>query len=464
MQTTDMMQQGLEAIIQAGESYQVEFKRNVNSDISKEIVAFANSSGGRLFIGIEDDGKIQGIVVTNELKARVQSMARDCDPPVNVELEPFNNILIVHVPEGTNKPYRCTNGFYIRSGASAAKLNTQEIIEFIKDEGKLHFEKLIMPAAAYPAVLDQTATSRYFRLAGISGVIGMEELLTNLGVLEKVESEAILNNAGVLFFAKEPARIHPHSMVDCLLFKGISKVHILDRKSFQFDLLRNIDEAILFIERHLNLAYEIKGLRRKDILEIPEFVIREAIVNAVAHRDYFERGANVQVDIFDNRIEISNPGGLPKGLKPENFGLQSVARNSLIAALLHRCNYIEKAGTGVQRMRDGMKEAGLFPPTFEFSGFFTVVLRRFNLNKEIMQEFNLNSKRAERIVTILRQLVVHQSLDIEQVAIELSTSARTIRNDVDLLITKGWIEPSGSTKGRSYRLTEVGQKWVSRRV
>jgi ATP-dependent DNA helicase RecG len=83
METTDMTQQTLEAIIQAGESYQVEFKRNVNSDISKEVVAFANSSGGRIFVGIDDDGTIPGIALTNELKARVQTMARDCDPPVD---------------------------------------------------------------------------------------------------------------------------------------------------------------------------------------------------------------------------------------------------------------------------------------------------------------------------------------------------------------------------------------------
>jgi len=460
----NMTQRELEAIVQAGEGYQVEFKRNVNSDISKEIVAFANSSGGRIFIGIEDDGKIEGITITNELKARVQTMARDCDPPVNVEADAFNNILIVQVPEGSNKPYRCTNGFYIRSGASCAKLSTQEIREFMIAEGKLRFEEMVTPAATYPAVLDELAVSRYFRLAGISGVIGTEELLMNLGVLVRNGSGSMLNNAGVLFFGKDSARMLPHCVVTCLLFKGNSKGHILDRKSFEFDVLRNIDEAILFIERHLNLAYEIKEVRRKEILEIPEFVIREAVVNALAHRDYFERGANVQVDIFDNRVEISNPGGLPKGLKPENFGKHSVARNSLVAALLHRCNYIEKAGTGVQRMRDGMKDAGLLEPGFEFSGFFTIILRRFNLNKDIMREFSLNDKRAERIVTILRQLVIHQDLDLAQIAIEVGTTARTIRNDLELLVTKGWLEPSGSTKGRNYGLTEAGQNWVSKRV
>jgi ATP-dependent DNA helicase RecG len=459
-----MTQQAIEAIIQAGESSQVEFKRNVNSDISREVVAFANSSGGRIFIGIDDDGTVPGISVTNELNARVQTMARDCDPPVDVELEGFNNLLIIHVPEGANKPYRCTNGFYIRTGAACAKLSTQEIIEFIKSEGKVRFEELTSPAAAYPEVLDESATSRYFRLAGISGVIGTQELLVNLGVLEKNGSVLAFNNAGLLFFARNLGEILPHSVVTCLLYKGNSKVHILDRKSFSFDLLRNIDETLLFIERHLNLSYEIKETRRKEILEIPEFVLREAIVNAVAHRDYFEKGANVQVDIFDNRIEISNPGGLPKGLKPENFGKHSVARNSLIAALLHRCNYIEKAGTGIQRMREGMKEVGLLEPTFEFSEFFTVTLRRFNLNKDIMLEFSLNNKRADRVVAILRQLVVHHDLDVEGIAGDLSTSSRTIRNDIDLLIAKGWVESSGATKGRNYSLTAAGHKWMSNRI
>jgi ATP-dependent DNA helicase RecG len=464
MQTTDMTEQALKAIIQAGEGNQVEFKRNVNSDISKEVVAFANSSGGRIFVGIDDDGTIPGISLTNELKARVQTMARDCDPPVDVELEGFNNLLIIHVPEGANKPYRCTNGFYIRTGAACAKLSTQEIIEFIKSEGKVRFEELTVPAAAYPEVLDESAASRYFRLAGISGVIGTEELLVNLGVLVKNGSVLAFNNAGLLFFARNLGEILPHCVVTCLLYKGNSKVHILDRKSFSFDLLRNIDETLLFIERHLNLAYEIKESRRKEILEIPEFVLREAIVNAVAHRDYFEKGANVQVDIFDNRIEISNPGGLPKGLKPENFGKHSVARNSLVAALLHRCNYIEKAGTGIQRMREGMKEAGLLEPTFEFSGFFTVTLRRFNLSKDIMLEFSLNNKRADRVVAILRQLIVHQTLDVEGIAGDLSTSSRTIRNDIDLLVAKGWVESSGATKGRNYSLTAAGHKWMSNRV
>jgi len=116
-----MTQHELHAIQQSGEGYKVEFKRNVNSDLAKELVAFANSSGGRVFIGIEDDGLISGIHINNDLRSRVEATARDCDPSVRIDLETFNNVLIVHVPEGKDKPYRCTNGFYVRNGASSVK-------------------------------------------------------------------------------------------------------------------------------------------------------------------------------------------------------------------------------------------------------------------------------------------------------------------------------------------------------
>ncbi|MFL5743490.1 MAG: ATP-binding protein, partial [Niastella sp.] len=186
--------------------------------------------------------------------------------------------------------------------------------------------------------------------------------------------------------------------------------------------LSNIDQAMAFLERHLNLSYHIKDIRRTDILEIPKEVLREGLINAVAHRDYFERGANVVVEIFDNRVEISNPGGLSKGLRPENFGKHSFTRNPLIAGLLHRCKYIEKAGTGIQRMRDGMKGVGLPEPTFEFSSFFTVTFLRYDLLKDMMSEFDLNDKRGSRVIAILRHLAIHQFIDVADIATELSTT------------------------------------------
>ena len=217
----------------------------------------------------------------------------------------------------------------------------------------------------YPDDLDEEALNRFCRLSGISQIVDSKLLLNNLGVLIDNKIPVAFNNAGALFFSKQLARLIPHAAISCVLFKGNKRVYIIDRKIIDFDLLTNIDQAVAFVERHIRLAYEIKDIRRKEILELPKEVFREAIINAVAHRDYFQRGAHVVVEIFDNRVVISNPGGLPNDLNREEFGSRSVPRNPLISYLLHRCNYIEKAGTGIHRMQAGMKESGLSKRIFK---------------------------------------------------------------------------------------------------
>jgi len=156
-----MNQHELDTIIQSLEGYKTEFKRNVNSDLAKELVAFANSSGGRVFIGIEDNGTVTGVDINNELLSRVQSIASDCDPSVDIELEPFNNVLIVSIAEGKNKPYRCTNGFYIRNGPNSEKLSTEEIRQFFKEEGAVKFDEMPRREVKYPEELNDFAITRY---------------------------------------------------------------------------------------------------------------------------------------------------------------------------------------------------------------------------------------------------------------------------------------------------------------
>ena len=144
----------------------------------------------------------------------------------------------------------------------------------------------------------------------------------------------------------------------CLLFKGTSKVNVLDRKNFAGGIVADIEESMRFIERNTRTAYRIEKLQREDIPQYPVAALREALTNAVMHRDWFIEGANVFVEIFEDRIEVSSPGGLPKGMLPEDLGNKSLRRNPLIADLLHRIAFIEKAGTGIQRMRDGARELG----------------------------------------------------------------------------------------------------------
>ena len=457
-----MTQHELDTIILSGEGYKTEFKRNVNTDLSKELAAFANSSGGKVFLGIEDNGAISGVTIDNALKSKVTMMAHECDPSVDIELEACNNVLIVNVPEGKNKPYRCTNGFYIRNGASSIKLTTLQIIDFIQSEGKVRFDELINKSVKYPEQLNDSSITRFKQLSGITASITNDELLTNLGLVYHNENTPAINNTGVLFFGKDLAQYIPQSVVTGVVFKGNSKVEILDRKSFDLDIITNIDDAIMFLKRHLNMSYEIKEKQRKEKLEIPEVVLREAVVNAVAHRDYFEKGANVMIEIFDNRVEISNPGGLPKGFKPEDFGKRTLARNPLIAALLNRARYIEKLGTGIQRMRQEMAGAGLPEPEFSFDGFFTIVLKRVHvMEKAIALSLNVSSNRLERMMYLLKELQTGDQLNISNVAIKFNIAKNAVRKDLLLLVEKGWVIASGSTSNRLYKLSQQANEQLS---
>ena len=450
-----MTQHELDTIIQSGEGYKTEFKRNLNSDLSKELVAFANSSGGKIYLGIEDNGTVSGVTIDNTLKSKITMMAHECDPSVEIELASFRNVMIVNVPEGKDKPYRCTNGFYIRNGASSIKLSTREIIDFIQSEGKIKFDELFNKAVKYPEQLNKESIKRFKQLSGITAEITDDELLTNLSLMNDDKDALQINNTGILFFIQNPVKYIPQSAVTCVLYKGNLKVDVLDKKTFEGDIITNIDDAITFLKKHLNLSYEITEMQRKEKMEIPEVALREAVVNAVAHRDYFEKGATVMVEIFNNRVEISNPGGLPKGLKPEDFGKRTLARNPLIASLLLRAKYIEKLGTGIYRMRQAMIKAELPEPVFSFDGFFTITFNRVHKpEKEIALSLGVSPKRLERMMYLLRQLQAVINLDIPNTAERFNVHEKNVRKDLLLLEEKGWIISTGTTRNRAYQLSE----------
>jgi len=132
----------LQLILEEGEGYRIEFKESM-TNIDKELVAFANSSGGRIFLGITDDKEIKGVKITNKLKSQIQDIANNCQPPIKIIFEEVENILIINVREGEDKPYRCASGFYTRVGPNSQKLNRNDIIEFFKAEGKIRFDELI---------------------------------------------------------------------------------------------------------------------------------------------------------------------------------------------------------------------------------------------------------------------------------------------------------------------------------
>ncbi len=470
-----MNENELQQVIEEGEGYRIEFKESL-ANLDKELVAFANSSGGNIFVGITDDKDIKGVRITNKFKSQVQDIANNCQPAVKILFKELGNVLLVTVREGYDKPHKCSSGFYIRVGPNAQKLDRNEIVEFFKSEGKIRFDELVNPRFDYDSHFDPQKIDRFLRLAGISKVLDVESILVNLGIAERQEGRIILNNTGILFFSKNLGDIYFHTAVTCALYKGTEKVDVLDRRDLNEDLISSIDGAMIFLKQYIPVRYEMTGgPRRREVPEVPYDALREAVINAVAHRDYFEKGANVMVEMFDDRIEITSYGGLAKGMKPEDFGKKSVLRNPNIANLLQRAGYIEKMGTGINKIKRLMAEAGLPPVEFEFDTFFTVIFKRQkaeaiteifgakfseNFSVKFSENFSVKGKQLDRMVSIIIRATQNKDLKVPELADEFDVSIRTLYEDMKRLQKWGVLRFEGAPKTGRYVLTEKGRKMI----
>ena len=291
----------------------LEYKEGISSSFARDLAAFANSSGGKILLGVRDNGMAVGIRASNKLRAQIQDMARNCDPSVKVLVEVVGKVMVITVRESESKPVQCRERFFWRQGATTQKLSREEIRDFFRSEGAIRFDLTVCPKFRYPEDFDREKFDTWIRQSRITPRGRVDDVLVNIEVAERAGRRLILRNAGVLFFAKNVNHFFPQAYVTCLLARGTDKVDILDRKDFAGGLVSDIEESLRFIERNTRTGYRIDKLRREDVPEYPMRALREAITNAVMHRDYFEVGANVFVEIYDNRIEISNPGACRRG-------------------------------------------------------------------------------------------------------------------------------------------------------
>ncbi|WP_217909506.1 DUF977 family protein [Desulfosediminicola flagellatus] len=268
-----------------------------------------------------------------------------------------------------------------------------------------------------------------------------------MGAGEYIDGQFSLNQTGVLFFAKEPTRRLFHVNVVCALFKGTSKAYILDRKDLNGNILENVEDALLFLKKHLQMRWEItaESTRRKEILELPEVALREAIINSVCHRDYTEEGANVMVEVFDDRVEIYNPGGLPKGLQEKDFGRRSVCRNPNIASLLLRCNFIEKMGSGIERIHSALTEAHCPDVKINFNTMFTLEFPRPTfIAEKPANKTKTSEKTSEKIVHLIRE---DNKITIADLAKMVGVTTSSIERNLKQLQTEGRLKRIGPAKG-----------------
>ena len=302
---------------------------------------------------------------------------------------------------------------------------------------------------------NEAAFKRYIRAANISDVLDRDSILLNLDCAADVDGKLCFTNAGALFFRINDEDIKfRHAGIVCALYKGLDKAYIIDAKELNGDIVSNIDEATNFLKRHLNMRFKIETLRRENILELPEDALREAVINAACHRNYSEKGARVMVEVFDDRVEITSPGGICKGITPENFGRVSITRNSVVASMLYRIDYIEEMGTGIMRMKNAAKDANVAEPRFDLHDFFRVTFMRnqpaINNELAIGVSDRLAIDSSDRFSAIMNYLAQNKTGKNADFVKLLAVSPQRVRQILQEMIKKELIEKHGEKRHTCY--------------
>ena len=356
-----------------GEGLTVEFKEKFTSRIDRDIVALANARGGFIFLGVNDEGQMVGEKLTNRMKAAILSLARNCEPHIAIsKVSQVDKTVVIEIPEGDEKPHSCSSGYFRRLDAVTQKMTQKEVGLLFKNVSAISYEERICGDISWNDVSKEKIET-FLKEAGIAiDKIDPKDVLTSLNLATKKG----IKNAGVLFFARELRRYIAQCETILVSFKGTQRVDIIDRKDVQDDLWTQYQEAMIFLKRHLSVRTEIKGLDRKDSYEIPLEALREAVANALIHRDYSVRGTSIMVEVHENHVIIKNPGGFPSGMSQDRLGALSVRRNELIADIFARMHRSERVGSGFKRIRESMEAAGLPFPKISSDEFFFIEFER----------------------------------------------------------------------------------------
>ena len=234
------------------------------------------------------------------------------------------------------------------------------------------FDQQLAGKFSFSFDFDESAFNKFLAKAGLDLDSVPEQVLYELGCGKLVNDSFAINYAGVLLFAREPQKLVKNSFIECFRYQGNTRSVIVDNKQLEGNMASLVDQGEAFVKMHTRLAYKFDGFKRINIQEYPYKAVREAIVNAVCHRDYLLQN-NVSIHIFDDRIEVISPGSIPNNLTLKEVQGKSNPRNFAIFELFKQIGYVERAGSGLKRMHEEMIMHGLDKPRFEANkAFFTV--------------------------------------------------------------------------------------------
>jgi ATP-dependent DNA helicase RecG len=444
-------------LIRKGESEALEFKENFDREAVETAGALANTKGGLILIGVSDKGSPKGIQASPKAQRDwVNQIAQSTEPRLiaDIELAELDHklIFILRIKEFPLKPISVKGRYFRRVGTSNRIMTPQEIAQ-------MHFHSIGTSWDAFPAEnktlddIDLKKVKKYIEEANATGRRKIKE--SSVEVLEKLE---LVKNgkptwAAILTFSREPQKPLLQSAAHCGRFR-MDKTQIIDDLMVETDLIDQVDEVMKFVTRNISVRYEFEGKpRRREIWEYPLEALREAVINAIVHRDY-TAPSNVQVEIYDDRIEIWNPGGLLPGITIEDLYKKehkSVIRNKLVAQMFYDIGYIEKYGSGTIKIIDLCKQQGIPYPEFkEVFGGFSVIFRKDVYTEEYLRNLGLNERQIKAVMYVKEKTKItnkeYQGLN--------NVSNKTSYLELSELVEKGVFVIEGSGRKVRYKVTK----------
>jgi len=453
-----MTNEQIQQLIHQGEGERTEFKLSLSdlNRIVEVVTSFANAKGGTVIVGIRDK-RIIGVTVGKETIERLANKITDnTDPGIYPKIETHaiegKIIITISVPEGDNKPYLAFGRPFIRVGNVTKLMKRSQYEELLLKRKKLEFDELICEEGTIEDI-NTDKIQWFLRKAMIERKLDIEPQTMPEEVLQRLKlmKGEKLTNAAILLFGKEPQEFFLQAETRCARFKGLNVTEpFIDMKVIEGDLFSQVDEAEKFVLRNISKAAWIEPakIERQEKWEYPPDAIREAVTNAICHRDY-ESSASVQIRIFDDRIEIWNPGELPEPLTPEDLKKkhESKPRNKLVARCFFLAKFIEEWGTGTNKIVEWCLGQGLPEPLFEeTAGSFVVTLRKYHITEEVRKGLNEKEK---AIISRLEKKGTITSGEIQKM---FNVSRNTANRYLKKLLSLKLIESHGEGKSIYYVL------------
>jgi ATP-dependent DNA helicase RecG len=382
-----MRPEELREIIRNGENSYIEFKEEAikAKELAEEIVAFANSEGGTILIGADDDGNIKG-VSDPSLEEKIMNICRNnCIPNISPGFQSVDidgqTVAVVIVGKGLNKPYYTTDHkYYIRVGTTKRIASREELLRLFEASGSLYFD--ISPVAdtsikdlSLDVVQDYFLKYNAFDLFEESKE-ATERILINADIMTEAdgasegERKPLCTVGGLLVFGRNPERRLPQNGIGFAHFKGAELTdELIDKKILTGRIQDLADQVMVALKLNMISPSVINGLKREEKEEYPALVLREAIVNTLVHRNYSISGSKIRILMFDDRIEFHSPGRLPNTVTIEKMKIGiSFARNPFLVKYMENLRYIDQLGRGIPMILKTMKEAGAKEPHLQELG------------------------------------------------------------------------------------------------